>query len=111
MAQNFDDWRDEDFTDDALFGDFAVIDNPDETLLADEPEENMDDLDRLRARSTRAGTLSDDMEAFESEEESGSASMFALSNFSSGQRIILALLLLLDVLAVGFGILVLTGRF
>lgn len=112
MAQNFDEWRDEDFSDESLFDDFAVLDNAEDPFQDDEPAEEGDAFDSLRARSSRAGTMDNEMEEVVTEESrgGGSTSMFALSNFSSGQRIILAVLLLLDVIAIGIGILIVTGR-
>jgi len=72
------------------------------------------DLDSLRASSARAGSLYDeDMEDVDDMNliaDTGSASAFSLANFSPGQRLVLALLLLFDFIAIAVGILVVTGR-
>lgn len=116
MTQDFSDWQEDDFdefsSDSPIFDDFSVAEDPDLSDIAAPEEEAADDeFDKLRRKSARAGTMFDDMET-DSEfaaTESG-ASAFSLSNFSTGQRLILALLLLLDVLMIGFGILVWMGR-
>ncbi|RMG92365.1 MAG: hypothetical protein D6706_16950 [Chloroflexi bacterium] len=69
-----------------------------------------DEFDALRARVGRTGAMSDEMDDIEDFEPlSGSGFAFSLSNFTPGQRLILALLLLLDVVAVGFGALIFLG--
>jgi len=74
------------------------------------------DLDSLRASSARAGSMFDeDMEDADDLDmtlisDTGSASAFSLANFSPGQRLVLALLLLFDFIAIAVGILVVTGR-
>jgi hypothetical protein len=74
------------------------------------------DLDSLRASSARAGsTFDDSMEEMDDMDmdlvsDTGSASAFSLARFTPGQRLVLALLLLFDIVAIAVGILVLTGR-
>ena len=81
------------------------------------PDE-MDEFDQLRRRSVRTGSAFDELEADEGSPRerpsatgsyAASSASFSMSNFSPGQRMILALLVLLDILAVGFGALVLLG--
>ena len=74
------------------------------------------DLDSLRASSARAGSMYDEnMEDVDDMDmdlisDTGSAAAFSLANFSPGQRLVLALLLLFDFIAIAVGILVVTGR-
>ena len=65
-----------------------------------------DELDSLREKSTRASSAYDDLEG---EEEPTSSDGGFLSQYTAGQRLILALLLLLDVVALACVILVWTG--
>jgi hypothetical protein len=75
------------------------------------------DMDSLRQQSARSGSTFDDMESdsdmdglyMEDDADSG-RSRFSLSNFSRRQQLVIALLVLLDILAIGFGILVVMGR-
>jgi hypothetical protein len=84
--------------------DFDIPDADDDEAL---------DIDSLRASSARASSMFDedmeemDMDIMLNEGSSG----FSLSSFTSGQRLILAVLLLFDIIAIGVGILVVTGRF
>jgi hypothetical protein len=55
--------------------------------------------------------MDDDLAFDEELPASSSDSGFSLSNFSSMQRLVLAILVLLDILAIGFALLVITGRF
>ena len=65
-----------------------------------------DELDSLREKSTRASSVYDDLEG---EEESTSSGGGFLSQYTAGQRLILAVLLLLDIVALACVILVWTG--
>jgi hypothetical protein len=69
------------------------------------------DLDSLRASSARAGSMFDEeMEDLEFDEiPTESSSGFALASFTPGQRLVLASLLLFDIIAVGVGLLVVSG--
>ena len=88
-----------------LFGeeDFDIPESEDDDGL---------DIDSLRASSARASSMfENDMEDLDIDSMLGdSASSFSLSNFTSGQRLVLAVLLLFDIIAIGIGILVVTGR-
>jgi hypothetical protein len=67
-----------------------------------------DELDSLREKSTRASSVYDDLEGDEQpEEESGGF----LSQFTGAQKLILAILLLINVVMLACVILVWTGRF
>ena len=118
MTQDLNDWQDEDFddfsSDSALFDDFSVAEDPDMSAFTeDEVEESEDEFDRLRRKSSRTGSMFDDMEGDDEAiagDSSGSSFAFSLSNFSTSQRLILAVLLLLDVLVIGLGILIWMGR-
>ena len=89
-------------------------DELDELLTDEEPEAetttaatsntlSQDEEDRLRQKSTRVST------SYNAIDEGGSGS--AWRSFSPAQRLILAVLVLLNILVIGFGILVVTGRF
>lgn len=85
-----------------------------------EEEENspdeMDEFDQLRRRSVRTGSAFDELESEDEGRSTSSAtavsptsSSFSMSNFSPGQRLILVLLVLLDILAITAGVLIFTG--
>jgi len=69
------------------------------------------DLDSLRVSSARAGSMYDEnMEEYEAVIDTPTASStFSLGNFSSGQKLVLSILLVLDILAVGIGVGLVTG--
>lgn len=95
------------------FDDDSFDDTPD--WLIDEEEDTAsgaggnddDQFEQLRQKSARSGSMYDEMEADGAEPSSGSS--FAWSSFSSGQRLVLALLIVLDIVAIGFGVLVVAG--
>ena len=64
-----------------------------------------DELDSLREKSTRASSVYDDLTGDEQQESSGGF----LSRYTGTQKLILALLLLVDVVALACVILVWTG--
>lgn len=64
-----------------------------------------DEFDRLREKTARTSAVYDDME-FEDLEEEVVVERGFFGQFSPAQRFILALLLLLDILAIGLGVLV-----
>ncbi len=66
--------------------------------------DNFDDFDQLRERSKRSSAVHDDMDDFGSSRGGGFA-----SQFSPIQRLILAVLVLLDVFVVGFVLLSIMG--
>ena len=65
-----------------------------------------DEFDRLRQKTTRTSAAYDDME-FEELEEEGGEGFFG--QISPQQRLILALLLLLDIIVIAIGALVVVG--
>ena len=69
--------------------------------------------DMFRQQSARTESSLDDMQFDDSDDEfledSGSRGGFSLANFSPLQRLILIFLILLDILAIGFGVLVIMG--
>lgn len=82
----------------------------DQEEIPDWTEQGGDDpFDQLRRKSARSGAMHDEMAEDDEFFESSSSLSFSLSNFTPTQRLILAVLILLDVLAVGFGLLVITG--
>ncbi len=90
--------------------DFVEEDTPAfETPGQAEPDFD-DTLDQLRDKSARTSASHDAMDMSVDDEFSGGGSGFALSNFTTAQKLILLALLLLDIVAIGFGILVATGR-
>ena len=80
---------------------------------AAEDEDDGFDLDSLRVSSARAGSMYDenmeDYEAVIDDPAAASSSGFSLANFSSGQKLVLSILLVLDIIAVGVGVAVVTG--
>lgn len=111
MTNDFDDWSTDNFDDDSFnFDEFDVTDSPEVPPVIG-LEEDDDEFAHLRHKSARAGTVSSDMEMEEVAVGEGRFAAFSLSNFTTGQRLILAFLLLLDILMIGFGLLVITGRF
>lgn len=77
------------------------------------PLDDDDEFDQLRRKSTRGGSLDDDLaneDTFFSEERSGRSGGFAWGNFTPGQRLILALLVLLNIIMGAIGVMVITGN-
>ena len=64
-----------------------------------------EDFDSLREKSARTSSVYDDIEGGEDEERSG-----GLRSLTAQQRLILALLLFIDIVALACAILVITGR-
>ena len=102
MADDFSSFDDDSFdeTPDWLIDDDDTASAP---ILGDDDDE----FEQLRQKSARSGSMYDDMEADGAGQSSGSS--FSWSSFSSGQRLVLALLIVLDIVAIGFGVLVVTG--
>ncbi len=67
-----------------------------------------DEFEELRQRSARAGTVYEEMEVDEEAADSR-ASRFSLNQFTPGQRLLLALLVLLNVIVGGIAILAFIG--
>ena len=78
------------------------------------PLDDDDEFDQLRRKSTRGGSLDDDLASEEtlfSEERSGrSRGGFAWGSFTPGQRLVLALLVLLNIVIGAIGVMVITGN-
>lgn len=102
MSQDFDNFLDDYEEEDKP----TVVTVEDEVLAGEE-----DEFDRLRRKSARSETMDDDLALDEELPARSGDSGFSLSNFSSTQRLVLAILVLLDILAIGFALLVITGRF
>ncbi|MCZ7667654.1 MAG: hypothetical protein M5U34_10765 [Chloroflexi bacterium] len=101
------------------FGDFqddTFDDTPDWLLDGDEDDHDTvqavvsdeDEFEQLRRKSARTGSMYDDMDG-EADIQASSSSSFSWSSFSSGQRLVLALLIVLDILAIAFGVMVFTN--
>ena len=95
------------------FDDDSFDDTPDwlmdeEDAPSDGGSDDDDQFEQLRQKSARSGSMYDEMET-DGEGQNGGGSSFSWSNFSSGQRVVLALLIVVDILAIGFGVLVVTG--
>jgi len=86
-----------------VFSDFRDEEQEDTT------PEMEDEFDALRRQSTRIATAFDDDLDMGLDESEGLAG-FSFGNFTPGQRLVLALLLALDVVVIGIGVLIVTGR-
>lgn len=71
-----------------------------------------DEFDQLRRKTARGESLDDDLDSDEQffSEESSRGSGFAWRNFTPGQRLTLALLILLNIVIGTVGLLVVTGK-
>lgn len=115
FPDNFDDDLNNDLDDDfTAFREDLFSDDEGSTPVTEElpPLDEIDDeFDQLRRKSTRGESLDDELDgddALFSEESSSSG--FSWSNFSPGQRLILALLVLLNIVIGIVGLLVVTGN-
>lgn len=97
--EDFDDLRDDDFG----FDDDFAADLPTESF------DEVDQFDQLRETSARSETLYNEMDDDVFNESNDGSNGFSLSNFSPGQKLVLAILVVLNVLMIGFGLLVITG--
>jgi hypothetical protein len=108
MTDEFSNFDDDSF--DGVSQDW-MLDDDNENVLADSDSSliigDEDEFAELRQKSARSGSMYEDMDAEEAQSSDGSS--FSWSNFSSGQRVVLALLIVLDILAIGFGVMVVTG--
>lgn len=115
MSNEFDSlFNDNDYDDD------FNIDDPTAASSSAAPGIEDDWEAQFRQQSARSGTAFDEMEsdqAFlqeaDADETAGSERRgggFALGNFTGSQRLILLLLVLLDIVAIAFGVLVVMGR-
>ncbi|MCA9970618.1 MAG: hypothetical protein KC425_10410 [Anaerolineales bacterium] len=78
-----------------------------EEMAAPAGADDMDEFDRLRQQSARASAAQDDL-TYEVERSSSSGG-FSLSQFSPGQRLVLGILVLLNVIVGGVALLALVG--
>jgi hypothetical protein len=99
MTDDFDDLRDDDLEEEEGP---AFVQSPD--------LEEEDEFGHLRRKSARVGSAYGET-MVEDEMTTSSSGGFSLGNFTPAQRLVLAILVFLDILAIGFGILVITGRF
>lgn len=100
MDDLFNDLRDDDFGDDTS----PMSDLPQTRPLSVDDDE----FDMLRERTVRTESTYSGMDTSDDEFDGGSG--FSLSSFTTSQKLILLALLMLDIVAVGFGFLVLLGR-
>jgi hypothetical protein len=103
MDDLFSDLRDDDFADSDL---------PETEQMGDLPETRPlgvddDEFDVLRQKTVRTETT---YSGLDTSDDFDSGSGFSLNNFNTSQKLILLALLMLDIVAVGFGFLVLFGR-
>ncbi|MCP4428000.1 MAG: hypothetical protein GY803_26235 [Chloroflexi bacterium] len=103
MDDLFSDLRDDDFEDAESPGVAAPLDSFSETA----PSSFDDDFDQLRDKSARTDSTYDEMDTSLDDEFDDGRTGFSLSVFTTPQKLILLALLLLDIVAVGFGVLVL----
>ena len=103
-----DDFSDDDFGN-LQDDDFSFDETDFSSDLPDQTEDESDQFDQLRETSARSETLYDEMDDDAFGESSSEGSGFSLSNFSSGQKLVLAVLVVLNVLMVGFALLVVLG--
>jgi hypothetical protein len=93
---DFDDLRDDDFGFD------------EEYSSASSSDESSDEFDQLRRSSARSETMYNEL-ADDKPTTSTGGSGFSMKNFSSGQRLVLALLVVLDIIVIGIALVVLWG--
>lgn len=104
MSDDFSNFNDDSFDDTPDW----LLDGEDEAPTSNVPGSDDDEFEQLRQKSTRSGSMYDEMET-DGSTNAGSRSSFAWSSFSSGQRLVLALLIVVDILAIGFGVMVVAG--
>lgn len=115
IRDNFDDDFDDNIDDDfSAFREDLFSDEEGAPLADDLPavDDIEDEFDQLRRKSARGESLDDDLDSDDAffSEESSSGSGFAWRNFTPGQRLALALLVLLNIIMGTIGLLVVTGR-
>ncbi len=104
--------------DDDIFGtednlDFTqedIVFEDDLTTVSTTDDSTFDDsFDQLRDKTVRGETVDNNLAADEdmvAEENTSSSGGFSLDQFSPGQRLVLAILVILDIIVIGFGLLV-----
>ncbi len=100
---------------DSVFGDddFNFDDDPiDNTEEIESIQEDDGFEDMFRQQAARSEASFDEMEADDDyiEAEGNSGGGFSLGAFTPFQRLIIIALVLLDIFAIGFGVLIMTGR-
>jgi hypothetical protein len=106
MADDFSNFNDDSFDDTPDW----LLDGEDEAPASNMPNGGDDEFEQLRQKTARSGSMYDEMET-DGHGNAGSGSSFAWSSFGSGQRLVLAFLIVVDILAIGFGAMVVTGIF
>ena len=111
LDDNFDKNVDDDFAAfrEDLFGDEGEAPLADDLPAVDDID---DEFEQLRRKTARGESLDDDLDSDDAffTEESGGGSGFAWRNFTPGQRLTLALLVLLNIIMGTIGLLVVTGN-
>ncbi len=115
FRDNFDDDLDNNLDDDfSAFREDLFSDEEGTSLGDDLPavDDIDDEFDQLRRKTARGESLDDDLDSDDAffSEESSSGSGFAWRNFTPGQRLTLALLVLLNIVMGTIGLLVVTGN-
>ena len=116
FRDNYDDDFDSNVDDDfSAFREDLFSDEEGAPLADDLPavDDIEDEFDQLRRKTARGESLDDDLDsddAFFSEESSGGSGGFAWRDFTPGQRLTLALLVLLNIIMGTTGLLVITGN-
>ena len=82
----------------------TIVSGPDQSVIDDDFSSLEDDLDTLRAKSTRTSDVYDALE-----EDSGGGLAGTIRGFSASQRLILALLIFINVAACACAILLVGG--
>jgi hypothetical protein len=108
MDDLFSDLRNDDFGDETSpMGDLPATDHMDDLPQTRPLNVDDDEFDMLRQKTVRTESTYSGMDT--SDDEFGSGSGFSLNNFDTSQKLILLSLLMLDIVAVGFGVMVLLG--
>jgi len=116
FRDNFDDDLNDDPDDDFTAFREDLFSDDEDTISATgdlPPLDDIDDeFDNLRRKSTRGESLDDDLDEDDAffNDASSSSSGFSWSNFTPGQRLILALLVLLNIIVGIVGLLVITNN-
>lgn len=115
FRDNFDDDIDNNLDDDFSAFREDLFSDEDGTSLGDDlpaVDDIDDEFEQLRRKTARGESLDDDLDSDDAffSEESNSGSGFAWRNFTPGQRLTLALLVLLNIIIGTIGLLVVTGN-
>lgn len=107
MTDDFSSFSDDAFDDTP---DWLLDDDVDTAAPAEFADTGDDEFDQLRRKSARTGSMQEEMDVEEEAASQSSGGSFSWSSFSAGQRLVLALLVVLDIIAIAFGVMVLTGN-